>query len=113
MQTLVQVICSKGRSLRDAIVNDRRLDAFGFEVQKKQKPGRAPGWATLHSVGKDRKGFPKRGALKVEWDTQTRVLLCRVINRGKGRPDQIVGDFVYYVLARFRRRIEAINVLPR
>ena len=108
MQTLVQVICKKGTSLRDEIVNDPKLESFGFAVQKKLQPGRAPGWATLHSAETDR-----RGALKIAWDAQTRVLLCRVVNRGKGRPYQIVGDFVRYVLARFRGRIEAINVLPR
>jgi len=108
MQTLVQVICTKGPSLRDAIVNDPKLEVSGFAVQKKQKPGRAPGWATLHSIEPDR-----RGALKIEWDAQTRVLLCRVVNRGKGRPHKVVGDFVDYVLAKFRHRIEAINVLPR
>jgi hypothetical protein len=35
MQEIVQVICSKGPSLRESIVNDdKRLDVFGLKVRK-------------------------------------------------------------------------------
>lgn len=43
MQTLVQVVCSKGTSLRDSIVNDPQLLQFGLAVHKKQQPGRPHG----------------------------------------------------------------------
>ena len=108
MQTLVQVICSKGTSLRDAIVNDPKLDGFDLSVQKQQKPGRSHGWAKLKSRLPDR-----RGALNIEWDGDTSILVCRVVNRGAGRPNIVIGDFVNYLLGRFRRRIQAINILPR
>ena len=108
MQTLVQVICSKGKSLRDSIVNDPKLSAFGLAVSKKQQPGRPHGWAKVHSTEAGR-----RGALNLEWDGDTSILLCRVINRGAGRPNLIVGDFVDYILQRFRRRIEAVTIIPR
>jgi hypothetical protein len=39
--------------------------------------------------------------------------LCRVITRGKGRPNLIIGDFVDFLLHHFRRRIRAINIIPR
>lgn len=70
MQTLVQVICSRGRSLRDPIVNDRQLKDFGFLVRKKQQPGRPRGWAKPHSTAENR-----QGALNIEWDADARVLI--------------------------------------
>jgi hypothetical protein len=108
MQTLVQVICSKGPSLRDSIVNDPRLSRYGLVIQKKHQPGRQHGWAKIHSIASDR-----RGALNIEWDADTSILLCRVVNRGAGRPNLILGDFVDYLFHRFRRRIEAVNIIPR
>lgn len=108
MQTLVQVVCSKGKSLRDVIVNDGKLEQFGLVTQKKQQPGRRHGWAKIRSSEPDR-----RGALNIEWDADTSILLCRVVNRGPGRPNRVLGDFVDYLFHRFRRRIEAVNILPR
>jgi hypothetical protein len=108
MQTLIQVVCSKGSSLRDAIVNDRRLHKFDLIIQKKQQPGRARGWAKVHSSAEGR-----QGALNIEWDADTSILLCRVVNRGAGRPHLIIGDFVDYLFTRHRRRIQAINIIPR
>ncbi len=108
MQTLVQVICSKGKSLRDSIVNDPRLEKFGLVIQKKQQPGRKNGWAKLHSTEPGR-----WGALNIEWDADTSILVCRVVNRGKGRPHRLLGDFVGYLFHCFRTRIEAVNIVPR
>jgi hypothetical protein len=108
MQTLVQVICTRGPSLRDAIVNDSRLWKYDLEIQKKHQPGRQHGWAKVHSIKRDRKG-----ALNLEWDSNTSILLCRIVNRGAGRPNLIIGDFVDYLFDRFRRRIEAVNIIPR
>jgi hypothetical protein len=72
-QTLVQVVCSRGKSLRDSIVNDPRLSKSGFSVQKKQKPGRPHGWAKVRSTHRDR-----QGALNIEWDADTSILVCRI-----------------------------------
>ena len=108
MQTLVQVVCSKGKSLRDVIVNDTKLSDFSLVTQKKQQPGRRHGWAKIRSSEPDR-----RGALNIEWDADTSILLCRVVNRGAGRPNRVLGDFVDYLFHRWRRRIEAVNILPR
>jgi hypothetical protein len=38
MQTLVQVVCQRGRSLRDSIVNDDKIAQFGLAVHKKLQP---------------------------------------------------------------------------
>jgi hypothetical protein len=107
MQTLVQVVCTSGRSLRDAIVNDRWLERFRLRVLKKKQPGRPRGWAKLHSTEPE-----GQGAVNVEWDADAYILLCRVVNRGKGRPNLIVGDLTNYLLRKHRSRIIAINVIP-
>jgi len=108
MQVLVQVVCTKGPSLREAIVNDRRLARFHLSVTRQKRPGRQHGWAKIHSTYPDR-----YGALNLEWDADTSLLLCRVVTRGAGRPNLIIGDFVDYILRRYSRRIEAINIIPR
>ena len=108
MQILIQTICTRGRSLREAIVNDARLGGHDLSVVEQKRPGRARGWAKLHSTRPDR-----RGAINLEWDGNTHVLISRVVSRGKGRPNLIVGDYIDYLLARHSRRIQAINVIPR
>ena len=108
MQTILQVVCSKGTSLRDVIVKDEKLEDFGLVMQKKKQPGRPHGWAKIRSNEPGR-----QGALNIEWDAATSILVCRIVNRGAGRPNRILGDFVDYLFKRFRRRIEAINIIPR
>ena len=107
MQTLVQVFCTSGTSLRDAIANDAKLARHHFEVVLERKSGRFPGWTKLRSSGEGR-----RGSLNIQWNGNTRVLACRVVNRGAGKPNLIIGDFVDYLLQRHRRRIRLIAVLP-
>ena len=108
MQVLVQVVCSRGPSLRQAIAADEKLSTFDLCVTEQKRPGRSHGWAKVHSSLEDR-----RGAINIEWDAKTQVLLCRVVTRGSGKPNLIIGDFVDYLLRRFARRIEAINIIPR
>jgi hypothetical protein len=50
--------------------------------------------------------------MNIQWDGATNILTCRVINRGSGRPNLIIGDFVDYLLSRYRRRIKLVTVLP-
>ena len=107
MQTVVQVVCTRGRSMRDAIANDPRLEKHGLEVTQEKKPGRSPGWMKVHTMGSNR-----GGSMNVQWDGATSILTCRVINRGSGRPNLIIGDFVDYLLSRYRRRIKLVTVLP-
>jgi hypothetical protein len=106
MQTIVQVICSNEPSLREEIVKDARLDGFGLQVQAQHKKGRANGWAKIDSSLPDR-----QGAINLEWDAAARILSGRIINKGKGRPDYLLGDFVAYLFARHRKRIRSVNII--
>ncbi len=107
MQILVQVLCSKGQSLREAIANDPRLGSYNLQVIREKQPGRAPGWMKLHSADS------ARGALNVEWDVQSAVLRARVITRGSRKPSPIVGDFINYLLARHGSRVQSITTAYR
>jgi hypothetical protein len=50
--------------------------------------------------------------MNLQWDADTSILLCRVVNRGTARPALIAGDFVAYLLARWRRRVQSIHIFP-
>lgn len=108
MQILIQAVCTRGRSLREAIANDSRIARHDLEVVQQKRPGRPRGWTKLHSTLPDR-----HGAINLEWDADTHVLVSRVVTRGRGRPNLIIGDYIDYLLARHARRIQAINVIPR
>lgn len=106
MQTLVDVHLTPGLSLRERIAKDPRLADFDLVVVKELQPGRSPGWLKIRSTA------GRHGAINIQWDPAG-VLRCRVVNRGEGKPDEIIGDFVAYLLSRHRRRIRAVNVVPR
>jgi hypothetical protein len=107
MQILVQVLCTKGKSLREAIASDARLERHGLQVTRQMQPGRAPGWLKLHATD------TTRGALNIEWDAQSAVLSARVITRGSRRPSPIVGDFINYLLDRHSGRVQSITTAHR
>jgi hypothetical protein len=108
MQVLVQVVCTRGRSLRDAVARHRRLGDHSLQVIEMQRPKRSHGWTKVRSTEPGR-----HGAINIEWDADTSVLVCRVVTRGRGKPNLIIGDFVDFLLRRFRSRIQAINIIPR
>lgn len=106
MQTLIHVICRGGPSLRDAIVRDRRIDEYQLVVSETKRMDRSQGWSKLHStLGR------AYGAVNVQWVPASSLLLCRVVTRG-GDPGLITGQFVGYLVSRFRTRIQAIHVAP-
>lgn len=108
MQTLIQVVCSEKKSLRDVIAHDEKLWKYNFYVEAKQKPGRSPGWAKIHSINPN-----IRGVINISWQSRVKILTCRVITKGTGKPANIIGDFMRYLLTRFSRKIESIIVVPR
>jgi hypothetical protein len=108
MQILIQVISTSKESLRQAITNDNKLETYDFKVSEHKRHHRDNGWAKIHSTLSDR-----RGAINIHWDPKSRILLCRVVNRGVARPNLIIGDFIHYMFDRYRSKIQAINILPR
>lgn len=106
MVTIVQVICRKGPSLRDAIANDPHLDDYDLIVLRQMQPGRSPGWTKINSTDHSR-----QGTINLEWSGATNILTCRVVNKGAGKPDLIIGDFVNFLMGRYRKRLKLINVL--
>ena len=107
MQILIQVLCTKGRSIRQAIADDPRIDRYDLQVTKEAQPGRAPGWLKVHAIDET------RGALNIEWDAQSSVLSARVVTRGSRRPSPIVGYFVNYLLQRHVGRVQSITTAIR
>ena len=107
MQTIIQVLSHSTSSLRDRVTGDwKRLEKdFSIRVGPSKKLGRSRGWAKLYST----RGSGC-GAMNLTWDASTQTLIGRVVNRGKGRPNDIVGDFTAYLLARYRGKIRLIQV---
>jgi len=103
---LPTAVCGKARSLRDKIVNDKKLSEYGFSVESQHKRGRQHGWAKLKSDNR------YSGALNIEWDGDTKILMCRIVNRGRGTPGAISGDFLRYLLEQHYHRITVVNVIP-
>jgi hypothetical protein len=107
MQSVIQVTCYRGGSLREAVASDRHLEKYHLAVSSQKTSGRNPGWAKLHSMDPE---VP--GAINLEWDPATRTLMARVVTKGKNTPHRITGDFIAYLMRRQRRRIRSILVLP-
>ena len=108
MQVLVLVPCTKGDSLREAIVNDPELDQYQFYLLEVKRKGRYPGWAKLKSAlqGID-------GVINLKWDSSACTLQCRIHTRGEGDPAPIAGDLIAYLLQRFPDRVQGITIYPR
>ena len=107
MQIVFQVLYSGNHSLRDKIVKDTKLVDFKLKVSKYKKKDRSPGWAKLDSIEQG-----KCGVINMEWHSSSKMLLCRAITKGSGKPNHIISSFVNYLLSRYIKRIKLINILP-
>lgn len=107
MQTVVQVVCTRGRSLREQIADSRKLESHSLELVKQKQVGRSPGWLKVRSTNPER-----RGALNIEWNKSTAVLTCRVVSRGARRPHLIIGDFLDYLFRYHAGRLRFVTVIP-
>lgn len=106
MQTIIQAVCSPGESLRTLITVDAEHGEVGFRLLKGLQAGRKPGWAKIKSTDREH-----QGVINLEWIDHSNILICRIINKGAGRPDEIAGGFVKYLLSRHGRRIKLITIL--
>lgn len=107
MQTLIQIVSTGTESLREKIINDKKLKDFYLRVAEQKRSGRSKGWAKLHSTD------GAEGAINLEWYKPGRLLLCRVVNKRGGRPNLITGDFIDYLLARHSKSVQSIQIVPR
>jgi hypothetical protein len=107
MQTAVQVICESGSSLRTQVADRiRSLEAdCEFKLGAEKTKGRNPGWLKITSREKG-----VWGALNISWDTETRTLTCRVVNKRLGTPHRIVGRFVDFLWEHHADQIKLINI---
>jgi hypothetical protein len=109
MQTVIHVVCKPDtNSLREAIASDKKLAEEGFEVKEVMRHGRNPGWTKIVGTYEGR-----QGSINLEWINSSNMLICRVVNKGAGTPNLIVGDFVDYLLKRYRKRVRFITILPQ
>ena len=106
-QMLIQVITTGSRSLRDTITRDQKLQDYKLKVVQHKKSTRSPGWSKLRSTE------GAHGALNMRWEGNFRMLLCRVVTKAGGMPGFIISDFVRYLLTRYKRKIQAISIIPR
>src|ERR1017187_966549 len=91
MQTAIQVICTSAPSLR-TLIADQARGSEAWIVSLERSVGRNPGWMKVKST---ERGI--WGALNISWDTETRTLTCRVVNKRYGTPHAIVGRFVAFL----------------
>lgn len=105
MQTIIHVISHKGQSLRGRIARDPKLGKFKLYTAEGKRRSRRRGWTKLRGDA--------QGAINIQWDAPCQMLVCRVVNRLGGTPHEITGHFMAYLLARFRREIRAIHIIPK
>jgi hypothetical protein len=107
MQTLIQVYC-KGEidSLRLKIYNDKEnLKDFYLKPKIYRKQGRSKGWSTLTSN-------EANGTLNMKWDSTIKLLSTIIKNRGEGKPDNIAGLFISYLMREHNKIIKNIHIIP-
>lgn len=105
MQIVVIAHCTKGHSLRDAIVKtllSSRLEPL--VVSETERKTRNPGWTKIHSRDQ------KRGAVNVRWEAASSTLECRVVTKGGQKTSPVLGDFVTYLMNNHRTRIRALTI---
>src|SRR5712692_3182908 len=105
MQVVIQAACSRGRSMRDLIVHDLKIENHGLILSETKRSTRRRGWAKLHGLSQE---LP--GAINVQWDPAPSVLLCRVVTRSRD-PGALAGRLVGYLLSRHRRQLQAIHIV--
>jgi hypothetical protein len=105
MQIVIQAACSRGRSMRDLIARDPKIEDYQLTLSESKRPTRPRGWAKLHGLSQD---LP--GAVNVQWDAASNVLLCRVVTRTRN-PGALAGQVLGYLLSHHRRRLQAIHVV--
>jgi len=105
MQTVIQVLCTGGVSLRQTIADDQEgLEQFQLKLGRQRIANGHPGWTEVRGRGNT------WAALKISWDMPTTTLTCRVASRRLARPHPIASKFVDFLLYRYSERIKAVSI---
>lgn len=104
MQTVIQVLCKGGPSLRKVIESEARLEDYGLRLVQKKRRRRPRGWAKAKSA------YGMLGAINFDWSAASRTLTCRVVTRRRNPAFNIVGDWIAYLLARHSSRIVSVLI---
>ena len=107
MQIQMQAFGRKAVSLRRIIGDD--LYDHPHEVlyvQEFKNPQRAQGWAKI-------KGKGLAGAINLEWDGKSHMLVARAIAEKGNTPYELLGIFLAYLMERHGRRVASINIQLR
>src|SRR5947207_14043994 len=104
MQTVIQVITSGRGSLREKIMNDVQLKRFDLIPTEHMRPGRAHGWAKIHSE-------TAHGAINLEWHGGSGTLICRVVSKFGHKPNSIIRAFIDYQLPYLQSRYHYLYCL--
>ena len=75
-------------------------------MQERQNPQRYRGWAKV--IGK---GLP--GAINLEWDPKSHMLVVRAIAEKGNTPYQLLGIFLAYLMERHGKKVASINMQLR
>jgi hypothetical protein len=107
MQIQLQAHCRRSVSLRKAITDDlTRREHEVLRVEAKKNIDRKPGWAKLS-------GHNVPGAINIEWDPKSHMLIARAITRMGNRPHELLAVFLEYLIERHGKKIASINIQLR
>jgi hypothetical protein len=107
MQVQLQAFCRKCPSLRKAITDDlTRRSHDTLVVQEIVNLDRNPGWSKITGHG-----LP--GAINIEWEANSNMLLVRAIAKKGNRPHALLAVFLEYLIERHGKKITSINIQLR
>ncbi len=106
MQVIIHVMTKSPQqsSLRELIVTDLMAhERDSLVVISQHTKGRPQGWAKIKRTGSS-------GALNIEWDADTKTLVCRVVGKAGRQPNELVGSFVAYLLEWHGKRVRTVTI---
>lgn len=104
MQTVITAVGKTSKSLRDIIAKDeKRLAKYQLQLEHHKRQTRSHGWAKITCTDGP-------GAINIQWIDNSKLLICRIVNKGKTNPGRIAGYFIEYLLTHHRPKIVHLQV---
>lgn len=107
MQVVLNVMArpSLRESLRELVIADLQRWEYHLEIESERKVGRQGGWAKI-------KALDLPGVINISWHPNSKTLIARAIAKSGNTPDELVGRFIAYLLARRRKQLSGIAIRP-